>query len=111
MAYHVLHLRTPHYSFSVLRDFYNSTVQRHRVVKYYATRAISNLKMLEELNFVGRTSEFARLYGILFHEVVNRGSIVDFILLCTVSACCYCNYARKSPFRLSTSFFNDHHLR
>ena len=37
-------------------------------------RAHSNYTLLDKLNLIGRTSEFARLYGIEFENVANRGS-------------------------------------
>ena len=43
------------------------------MVRYYSIRALGNLQILHELNLIGRTSEFARLYGVLFEEVISRG--------------------------------------
>lgn len=76
VAYHVLHLRLPFYAQHTLRDWYNGPgVQRRwRTLQYVARRALGNLQLTYELNLVGRTSEFARLFGILFYEVLHRGS-------------------------------------
>ena len=49
-------------------------VYRHRVVEHYLIRFQGNHQLLESFNLIGRTSEFARLYGIEFESVVNRGS-------------------------------------
>ena len=48
-----------------------------RVVDYYSLRCMGNFQMLEKLNVIGRTSEFARLYGIEFENVLSRGSQVS----------------------------------
>lgn len=44
---------------------------------YYTLRCRGNYQMLEKLNVIGRTSEFARLYGIEFENVLTRGSQVE----------------------------------
>ena len=44
---------------------------------YYTLRCRGNYQMLEKLNVIGRTSEFARLYGIEFENVWTRGSQVE----------------------------------
>lgn len=49
-------------------------VHRHRVVEHYLIRCQGNHQLLESFNLIGRTSEFSRLYGIEFENVVNRGS-------------------------------------
>ena len=49
---------------------------RAEVVDYYMLRCRGNYQMLEKLNVIGRTSEFARLYGIEFENVLTRGSQV-----------------------------------
>ena len=47
-----------------------------RVIQYYLLRCIANYDLLEKFNLIGRTSEFARLYGILFYSVLSRGTQV-----------------------------------
>lgn len=47
---------------------------RWRVDSYYLERAQCNLFLLDALNIVSRTSEFARMYGITFYSVLSRGS-------------------------------------
>ena len=47
---------------------------RWRVIKHYVHRVTSCVNMLNELDFVQRNCEFARLFGILFEEVLSRGS-------------------------------------
>lgn len=47
---------------------------RYRVLDYYLERCHSNFVLLDKFNLISRTSEFARLYGIEFENVANRGS-------------------------------------
>ena len=49
---------------------------RWQVVDYYLQRCTANIEILEKFNIIGRTSEFAKLYGILFSEVLSHGSQV-----------------------------------
>lgn len=41
------------------------------------TRADANLEIMDSLDIVGRTSEFARVFGIEFYNVLSRGSQVN----------------------------------
>ena len=63
--------------------FYSSS--SGRVIQYYLLRCVANYNLLEKFNLIGRTSEFARLYGILFYSVLSRGSQVCFVqsTICT----------------------------
>lgn len=47
---------------------------RWRTDSYYLERAQCNFFLLDALNIVSRTSEFARMYGITFYSVLSRGS-------------------------------------
>jgi DNA polymerase elongation subunit (family B) len=47
---------------------------RWRVESYYLERAQCNFYLLDALNIISRTSEFARMYGITFYSVLSRGS-------------------------------------
>ncbi|GLV38027.1 DNA polymerase zeta subunit 1 [Carabus blaptoides fortunei] len=74
--YHILHRRVPKFSYQRLtfyweckRNFY-----RHITAKYYILRVQSVLRMLDQLDLIGRTSELAKLFGIQFYEVLSRGS-------------------------------------
>ena len=40
------------------------------------------VKLLEQLDLIGRTSELARLFGIQFLEVLSRGSQVIVLHRC-----------------------------
>ena len=45
-------------------------------MEYYVKRCRANLEMLIRTDFIDRTSELARLFGILFYSVISRGSQV-----------------------------------
>ena len=57
-----------------------------RVIQYYLLRCMTNYDLLEKFNLIGRTSEFARLYGILFYSVLSRGTQVSLfsLIICYV---------------------------
>ena len=46
------------------------------------THVKGNLEMIEQLDMIGRTSEFARVFGIEFYHVLSRGSQVSCEALC-----------------------------
>ncbi|XP_045467770.1 DNA polymerase zeta catalytic subunit isoform X2 [Harmonia axyridis] len=75
-VYEILQRRIPSYTFKDLTSWWShqSSLFRHRTVNYYMTCVRCQLKILEQLDFVGRTSELARLFGIQFYEVLSRGS-------------------------------------
>ena len=52
---------------------------RWRTLRYYLLRARGSLRMFEQLDLVGSTSEMARLFGIDFYSVLTRGSQYVFI--------------------------------
>lgn len=59
---------------------------RWRFIKYYLTRVQGNLKVIDQLDLIGRTSEFARVFGIEFYHVLSRGSQVGvFCIVCIFS--------------------------
>ncbi|XP_071136539.1 uncharacterized protein [Mytilus edulis] len=76
VMFHVLHQRTPKYSFRNLNTWYNKKTHNHRwrVMNYFITRVRANLQIMEQIDLVGRTSEFARVFGIEFYHVLSRGS-------------------------------------
>ena len=49
---------------------------RWKVVEHYVSRSKGNLEMMDQLDIIGRTSEFARVFGIEFYHVLSRGSQV-----------------------------------
>ncbi|XP_052808091.1 uncharacterized protein LOC128236972 isoform X1 [Mya arenaria] len=76
VAFHVLHRRIPLYPFRSLTSWFKHRTHLHRwkVLSHYMTRAKANLELLDQLDVVGRTSEFARVFGIEFYHVLSRGS-------------------------------------
>jgi DNA polymerase elongation subunit (family B) len=75
-CYHILHERTPKYSYALLTSFFKhrTDLLRWKTIDYYAHRTLSSIKMLHKLNLISKTSEFARVYGIEFYHVMSRGS-------------------------------------
>jgi hypothetical protein len=53
----------------------NICFYRWRVVNYFTTRVQANLQIMEQVDLIGRTSEFARVFGIEFYHVLSRGSV------------------------------------
>ena len=73
----MLHRRVPKLEYSTLTEFWNHPAERGRVLEYYAERAKGCVEIMESLDMINRTSELARLFGILFYEVFSRGSQVQ----------------------------------
>ncbi|XP_072356139.1 DNA polymerase zeta catalytic subunit [Scyliorhinus torazame] len=76
VAFHVLHQRFPLFSFRVLSDWFDNKTDLYRwkMVDHYICHVRGNLQLLEQLDLIGRTSELARLFGILFYHVLTRGA-------------------------------------
>ena len=82
VSFHALHKRYPYYSNQTLTRWFNHkntsnqyfTFNKNRVIEYFITRANGNLELFFHYNLLDRTSELARLFGILFYEVLTRGS-------------------------------------
>ncbi|XP_064489421.1 DNA polymerase zeta catalytic subunit-like isoform X2 [Ornithodoros turicata] len=74
--FHVMHQRIPLYAFETLTKWFDhgTHLYRWRVIEHYVTRACGNIKLLNRLDVIGKTSEMARIFGILFFEVLSRGS-------------------------------------
>ena len=74
----VLRLRVPHIPAPQLSEWFKSGsgVQggRWRCLSHLALRARLSLAMLDRLDFIGRTAEMARTFGIDFFSVLSRGS-------------------------------------
>ncbi|XP_028411186.1 DNA polymerase zeta catalytic subunit-like isoform X2 [Dendronephthya gigantea] len=76
ISYHVLHERIPLYTYRQLSQWWDQKLphNRWRTVEHYIIRCQNNIKILNHIDLINRTSEFARLYGILFYSVISRGS-------------------------------------
>ena len=76
VVFQLCHRRIPHYSFRDLSSWYDSGKPNDmaKVVDHYISRVQLNLEILEQNEFVPRTSEQARLLGVDFFSVFSRGS-------------------------------------
>lgn len=76
VVFHLLHQRTPHYSFHDLTRWFTSDKPRDisKVMNYFISRVKLNLRILEANELVSRTGEQARILGIDFFSVISRGS-------------------------------------
>ena len=89
VAFHVLHERIPLYTFRTLSDWWDhrTSLNRWRTVDHYVRRCRGNARILESVDFIGRTSELARLFGILFFSVISRGSQVFVMFMIRAIEC------------------------
>ena len=76
VVFHLLHQRVPHYHPSDLTEWYRSKRSRssYRTIQYHTDRVQLNLELLDEHEFIPRTSEQARLLGVDWYAVSARGS-------------------------------------
>ncbi|KAI5736796.1 hypothetical protein M8J76_007192 [Diaphorina citri] len=76
IMYHVLHERIPLHSWKLLTCWWEHRTHLYKwmTVEHYLIRVTGIIRLIEQLDFIGRTSEMARLFGIQFYEVLSRGS-------------------------------------
>ncbi|KAG8843189.1 DNA polymerase zeta [Serendipita sp. 405] len=76
VARHVLKQRFPRYTNASLSEWFASgtPVENSRVISYYVDMASMLLEVLDEIQIVIKTAEFARVFGIDFFSVLSRGS-------------------------------------
>jgi DNA polymerase zeta len=74
VVWHVLHWRQPRFTAQTLGRWWTGGRNRFRVVRYYTEMTRNSLHILDELNCIGKTSEFASIYGVDFFSVISRGS-------------------------------------
>jgi DNA polymerase zeta len=76
VVFKVLSKRIPHFSFEQLTEWHQSKRIRNwaKVMNYFLSRVELNLRVLEGLDVVARTSEQARLLGVDWFSVITRGS-------------------------------------
>ncbi|KAB7506189.1 DNA polymerase zeta catalytic subunit [Armadillidium nasatum] len=74
VAYHVLHVRIPSFSYDLLTKWWTSDKQRFRTLEHYIRKCNLTVELLQRLDLITRTSELARLFGLQFYEVLSRGS-------------------------------------
>jgi DNA polymerase zeta len=74
VAYNLLRQRIPVFSHGHMTRWYGHVFkQKYTFVQLYRLTKL-NLDLLEKLDFIRRTSECARLYGIDFYSIISRGS-------------------------------------
>lgn len=67
--------RVPRYPPQVLtRWFMSGPRERRAVLEHTILRTALNLRLLDHLDLIGRTSEMARMFGMDFFSVLSRGS-------------------------------------
>ncbi|XP_015179336.1 PREDICTED: DNA polymerase zeta catalytic subunit isoform X3 [Polistes dominula] len=76
IMYNVMKERVSCHNYKTLTNWWKSSniAMKSRVIDYYVIRVSGNLRILSQLDIIGRTSEHARLFGIQFYEVFSRGS-------------------------------------
>uniref|UniRef100_A0AAR2LP63 DNA polymerase zeta catalytic subunit n=1 Tax=Pygocentrus nattereri TaxID=42514 RepID=A0AAR2LP63_PYGNA len=76
VAFHLLHQRFPLYTPRTLSDWFDhkTHLYRWKVVDHYVSRVCGVIQLMQQQDIVGRTSEFARVFGIQFYHVLTRGS-------------------------------------
>lgn len=52
------------------------TYVRWKMVDFYVSRVRGTMRLLQQQDIIGRTSELARVFGIQFFHVLTRGSQV-----------------------------------
>ncbi|CBQ72168.1 probable catalytic subunit of DNA polymerase zeta UPR-1 [Sporisorium reilianum SRZ2] len=76
VCYHLLHRRIPKFSHQTLTHWFTSGRAElvGKALLYYVDMVELELEIISESEFVLRTAEFARIYGIDFFSVISRGS-------------------------------------
>ncbi|KAG8223007.1 hypothetical protein J437_LFUL000715, partial [Ladona fulva] len=76
VMYHLLHERVSLHSFKCLNNWWEHRTHLYRWItaEHWITRVEGVMRLLFQLDIIGRTSELARLFGIQFYEVFSRGS-------------------------------------
>ncbi|SPO23464.1 probable catalytic subunit of DNA polymerase zeta UPR-1 [Ustilago trichophora] len=76
VTYHLLHRRIPKFSHQTLTQWFRSGRPEliRKALLYYVDMVELELEIISESEFVLRTAEFARIYGIDFFSVISRGS-------------------------------------
>lgn len=76
VCYHLLHRRIPKFSHQTLTQWFTSgrAELMRKALLYHVDMVELELEIIAESEFVLRTAEFARIYGIDFFSVISRGS-------------------------------------
>jgi DNA polymerase elongation subunit (family B) len=75
-CFSILNERVAKFSFALLTSWFahRSDLHRSKTIDYYLYRAQTNLRLISSIDLIGKTSEFAKVYGIEFYHVLLRGS-------------------------------------
>ncbi|KZO93552.1 hypothetical protein CALVIDRAFT_251995 [Calocera viscosa TUFC12733] len=76
VAFEVLKRRMPLYLPSTLTQWYHSPIPLHTVqlIDYVLERTVVVIEILDETELITKTAEFARVFGVEFFSVLERGS-------------------------------------
>jgi DNA polymerase elongation subunit (family B) len=74
MAYHILGLRVPVYSWSTLRTWLLSMSKYAQGLDYFRKKVELTRAMVEHFGFIDRACQLARIYGVDLLSVFTRGS-------------------------------------
>ena len=75
VVFHILRRRTPHFSAVTLSDWMQQDLaHKAQVFRYWLNRVEMDVELLDEAELISHTTEFARIYGVDFASVLNRGS-------------------------------------
>ena len=75
-CFSILNERVAKYNFALLTSWFvhRSDLHRSKTIDYYLYRTQTNLRLISSIDLIGKTSEFAKVYGIEFYHVLLRGS-------------------------------------
>ena len=75
IVFHILHQRIPKFTNQTLSQWFGKGMLfRWRTMKYYIERTKLTIELLNKVEWINQTSEFARVYGVLLYSVLIRGS-------------------------------------
>ncbi|KAI3389405.1 hypothetical protein SNEBB_002800, partial [Seison nebaliae] len=76
VTYHLLHERIPTFTYRQLDDWWKTKDQSYQtfIISYMNYISKLNIRLLQQTNFIKKTSELARVFGIEFFHVLSRGS-------------------------------------
>ncbi|EJU02050.1 hypothetical protein DACRYDRAFT_107768 [Dacryopinax primogenitus] len=76
VAFQVLKRRMPLYLASTLTQWFHSPVPLHtaQLIDYLLERTVTVIEILDETELITKTAEFARVFGVEFFSVLERGS-------------------------------------
>lgn len=70
----LLNCQIPSFTYGQLSRWFQSSAKRSRVFRYMYQLCSACTQIMDKLDIIRRTSEYARLYGIDLFSVLSRGS-------------------------------------